>query len=232
MNNVAVRTPALTSDSGFGPTDGCLGSAVSWRADRPVSPKAEGSNVILEGIVTTLNEDRTPNIAPMGPLVDERISQFVLRPYKTSTTFANLKRAGEGVLHVTDDVELLARAAVKQLNSVPKVAAANTVDGVVIADACRWYEFKVSSLDGQSERTTIACEVVARGRIRDFFGFNRAKHAVVEAAILASRLHLLPADEVCQEFRRLALLVDKTAGEQERRAFQFLNEYVGEALDL
>jgi len=188
--------------------------------------------VILEGIVTTINEDGTPNIAPMGPLVDERITQFVLRPYKTSTTYANLKRTGEGVLHVTDDVELFAHAAVKGLDPLPKVAKAKTVDGIVIADACRWYEFRVTSLEDQSERTTIACEVVARGRIRDFFGFNRAKHAVVEAAILASRLHLLPAEEVCEEFRRLAVLVDKTAGERERRAFQFLDEYVGEALDL
>jgi hypothetical protein len=191
----------------------------------------EGYHVILEGIVTTINEDGSPNIAPMGPLVDEGITQFVLRPYKTSTTYANLKRTGEGVLHVTDDVELLARAAVKKIEPLPAVAKAKTVDGVVIADACRWYEFKVISLDDQADRTTIACNVVAQGRIRDFLGFNRAKHAVVEAAILASRVHLLPAEEVREDFRRLAVLVDKTAGEQERRAFQFLDEYVGEALD-
>jgi len=188
--------------------------------------------MILEGIVTTINEDRTPNISPMGPLVDERMTQFVLRPYKTSKTYANLKRTGEGVLHITDDVELMARAAVKQLDPLPKLAQAKKVDGVVIADACRWYEFKVATSDDQADRTTIACDIVAQGRVRDFFGFNRAKHAVVEAAILASRLRLLPAEEVCGEFRRLAVLVDKTAGEQERRAFRFLDEYVGEALDL
>ncbi len=192
----------------------------------------EGQHMILEGIVTTINEDRTPNISPMGPLVDERMTQFVLRPYKTSKTYANLKRTGEGVLHITDDVELMARAAVKQLDPLPKLAQAKKVDGVVIADACRWYEFKVATSDDQADRTTIACDIVAQGRVRDFFGFNRAKHAVVEAAILASRLRLLPAEEVCGEFRRLAVLVDKTAGEQERRAFRFLDEYVGEALDL
>ena len=192
----------------------------------------EGQHMILEGIVTTINEDRTPNISPMGPLVDERMTQFVLRPYKTSKTYANLKRTGEGVLHITDDVELMARAAVKQLDPLPKLAQAKKVDGVVIADACRWYEFKVATSDDQADRTTIACDIVAQGRVRDFFGFNRAKHAVVEAAILASRLRLLPAEEVCGEFRRLAVLVDKTAGEKERRAFRFLDEYVGEALDL
>ena len=34
---------------------------------------------------------------------------------------------------------------------------------------------------------------------REFFGFNRAKHAVLEAAILATRVELLPADEILSE---------------------------------
>jgi hypothetical protein len=60
------------------------------------------------------------------------------------------------------------------------------------------------------------------GRLRDFFGFNRAKHAVVEAAILATRTQILPAAEIEAEYRRLAVLVDKTGGEQEHTAFAFL----------
>ena len=188
--------------------------------------------MILEGLVTTINEDKTANVSPMGPLVDEKMSQFVLRPYLTSTTYANLKRTRQGVLHVTDDVEMIARAAVKRLNPLPRFAKARKVQGVVIADACRWYEFKVASLDDRAQRSTIACDVVGRGRIRDFFGFNRAKHAVIEAAVLATRLEFLPAEQVCEEFRRLAVLVEKTAGQQERRAFQLLDEYVGELLNV
>lgn len=102
----------------------------------------------------------------------------------------------------------------------------------MIADACRWYEFKVAKLDDRAQRSTITCDVVGRGRIRDFFGFNRAKHAVIEAAVLATRLEFLPAEQVCEEFRRLAVLVDKTAGQQERRAFQLLDEFVGELLNV
>jgi hypothetical protein len=186
--------------------------------------------VILEGIVTTLCKDGRPNIAPMGLLVDDGITQFVLRPYKSSKTYANLKRTGQGVVHVTDDVELLARAAVKRLDPLPPLAKAKKVDGLVIVDACRWYEFLVTSLDDLAQRTTIACSVVAKGRIRDFFGFCRAKHAVVEAAILATRLDFLSADQVRAELRRLAVLIDKTAGPQERRAFDLLGEYVEERL--
>jgi hypothetical protein len=69
-------------------------------------------------------------------------------------------------------------------------------------------------------------EVVYHGVLREFFGFCRAKHAVVEAAILATRLHLLPREEIDAEFRKLARIVEKTGGEQEREAFEFLEAYV------
>ena len=186
--------------------------------------------VILEGLVTTVDAGGEPNISPMGPLVDERMTQFVLRPYKTSRTYQNLKCTGQGVLHVTDDVEMLARAALHQLDPPPRLVPAKKVRGFVLADACRWYEFQVDRLEDRSERTTIACQVVKRGRIRDFFGFNRAKHAVVEAAILATRLEFLPRESILEQFRHLAVLVDKTAGAQERRAFRLLNDHVHRVL--
>lgn len=186
--------------------------------------------MILEGIVTTSRDAGDVNISPMGALVDERITQFVLRPFRSSTTYYNLKRHGEGVFHVTDDVELLARAAVDRLETVPTLRPASSVKGWILAEACRWYAFRVASLDDRQERTTIHCEVVESGRVRDFFGFNRAKHAVLEAAILATRIHLIPAAEIFAEYDRLRVIVDKTAGPQERRAFAFLGNYVGEAL--
>lgn len=182
--------------------------------------------MILEGIVTTLNADGTPNISPMGPLVDPEITRLTLRPFQTSTTYKNLRRTGEGVLHVTDDVELLARAAIGRLETVPPLVPATAVRGVILADACRWFAFRVTRLDDAAERTTIDCEVVDRGHIRDFFGFNRAKHAVVEAAILATRVAILPIEQIQDEMRRLAIPVEKTAGEQEKRAFSLLEEYV------
>jgi uncharacterized protein len=182
--------------------------------------------MILEGIVTTLNSDGSVNIAPMGSRVDEAMHRLVLRPFKTSATYQNLKRSGQGVLHVSDDVELLARAAIGRLDPLPAVVPAEGIEGVRLADTCRWCSFQVRELDDTDERTTIVAEVVASGRMRDFFGFNRAKHAVVEAAILATRIHLLPAQEITAEFARLKVLVDKTGGSQEQRAFDLLSQYI------
>jgi uncharacterized protein len=181
---------------------------------------------LLEGIVTTLDDNGTPHIAPMGPIVDAEFRRLLLRPFRTSTTYANLKRAGAGVLHVTDDVELIAIAAVGRVDPLPPLVPAKSVEGVILANCCRWFEFRVESLDDSADRTAIVAAVVDRGTIREFFGFNRAKHAVIEAAILATRLSLLSPDHVRGEFDRLAVIVHKTAGHQEQRAFALLNNYI------
>lgn len=183
--------------------------------------------MILESIVTTLNEDGSPNLSPMGPTVTENLDAFELRPFNTSRTFANLKRTKSGVLHVTDNVELFARAAIGQLESLPEFFAAEKVSGRVIADSCRWYEFVVEFIDETGPRMNLNCRTVHAGRNRDFWGFNRAKHAVLEAAILATRLDFLPADEIRDQFVRLQSTVNKTGGPQEHVAFELLSEFVG-----
>jgi hypothetical protein len=185
--------------------------------------------MILEGIVTTLGPDGTVNVAPMGPRVDVAMNRFELKPFRTARTYANLKYHGEGVFHVTDDVLLLARSAVGDLDPPPRLFPADRIAGRVLSDACRYYEFRVLRCDDGSERVTFEVEVVHSGRLRDFFGFNRAKHAVVEAAILATRTAILPAEQIAAEFARLTLLVQKTGGEQERQAFAFLEDYVRRA---
>src|SRR5262245_48426931 len=164
----------------------------------------------------------------MGPRVGPDMRRFVLRPFQTSTTFRNLRDTGEGVLHVTDDVLLLARAAIGRDVREPH-RPADRVRGCVLTNACRYYEFRVADLDDHEPRATLLAETVAEGRLRDFFGLNRAKHAVVEASILATRIGLLPPDEILAEFRRLSPLVEKTGGPPEREAFDLLLEHVREA---
>ncbi len=181
--------------------------------------------MILEGLVTTLGPDDALNVAPMGPKFDEDWSRFVLRPFRTSTTYRNLKARGEGVLHVTDDVLLLARAAI---GPVPDAATrpSDVVRGRILLTSARYYEFRVTDLDDRGERATLCVETVASGRLRDLFGLNRAKHAIVEAAILASRVAILPAGAIRDDIERLAPLVEKTGGPAEREAFALLRDFI------
>jgi len=166
------------------------------------------------------------NIAPMGPIVNEGMTELILRPFKTSTTYQNLKVTGQGVFHVTDDVLLLSRAAVGKITAPTRPA--DKVKGLVLTAACRYHEFLVESLDDQDERTRIVCRIVHTGRLRDFFGFNRAKHAVLEAAILATRLHMTGAAPALAEFDRLQVMIDKTGGDAERQAMNELRQYVSQ----
>ena len=77
--------------------------------------------MIIEGLMTTVCDDGAVNLSPMGPLVDPSLTRFHLRPYQSSRTFKNLVSRGEAVFHVTDDVGLIARAAVGQVEPFPEV---------------------------------------------------------------------------------------------------------------
>ena len=194
-----------------------------------VPPQLGSGGSILEGIVTTTNDDGSVNVSPMGPIVDELMQQLLLRPFQTSTTYRNLKRTGQGVFHITDDVDLFARAAIGQLDPLPEVIPATAVDGFVLRDACRWYAFQVERIDDRHERTEIVAHTVDQGRLRDFFGFNRARHAVIEAAILATRVHILPAEQILAEIKRLESPLQKTGSRDQLEAFSRLSDYIESA---
>ena len=189
--------------------------------------------MILETIVTTINQDGSTNASPMGPRLDvqpgsdlQTIDRFELRPFDTSQTFTNLKRTQSGVLHITDDAEMFARSAIGTLDPFPETRPAEEVDGNIIVGACRSYEFVVEFIDETGQRMSLNCRTVKSHRQRDFVGFNRARNAVLEAAILATRLEFLPAAEIADQFFRLNTIVDKTGGPCEHAAIAMLNEYV------
>ncbi len=161
----------------------------------------------------------------MGPVVDRDVTSLRLRPFNTSRTYRNLKRTGRGVFHVTDDTDLLVRSALG-LSLTPALTPLPEFGTSYLADACRWYAFEVQSLDESNERIEIECKVVQSERLRDFIGWNRAGHAVLEATILATRVHMLPSDMIQSELERLQVIVDKTADARERIAFDLVSTYV------
>lgn len=177
---------------------------------------------IVEGMLTTQNADGTVNVAPMGPRVDNQFKQFLLRPFPGSRTYDNLLRTRQATFHVTDDVEMIAQAAVGDLPHSPAFLA-DTDDGYhILSDCCRWYQLETAQVDTTGERAALTCRVVGQGHLRDFFGLNRAKHAVLELAILATRVHILSAEEIDQAIATMTPWVEKTGGEAEVRAWEFL----------
>jgi hypothetical protein len=178
--------------------------------------------LIVESIVTTVGEDAVINIAPMG--VEWGEDTIVLKPFLETATYRNVMSGRVAVVNLTDDVRIFARAAISN-PQVPTVPAA-VVRGVVLADCCSWRELEVRSIDSTPPRSRIEAAVVHRGTRREFIGFNRARHAVLEAAIYATRLHLLPGELIDSEMQRLQVIVDKTAGPPELEAMALIVDFI------
>lgn len=193
--------------------------------------RGRGEKMILEGLVTSIDKDGKIHVAPMGPRVDPGMDSFLLRPFPSSTTCVNLINHLEGVLHVTDDVSLIAQGVIGQVD-LPPCKKADLVQGFILESACRAYEFRVMRIDTSEERYRMECQVVKAHQLREFFGFNRAKHAVIEAAILASRTAFLNFEEILAEFRKLSVIIQKTGGDAEAAAFFLLERHVNNQLHL
>ena len=194
--------------------------------------------MILESIVTSADSSGTVNIAPMGPEVDEadapNWTRFVLKPFNTSTTYKNLSATGKAVVHITDDTSLFARAAIATIGHqevVQKYVRPLTLSSSwALIDCHRWFAVEVESVAEEGPRAKFDCRVVQSEIVRPFFGFNRAKHAVIEAAILATRVHLIPAESLIQQLAYLRPLIDKTGGQAERDAFEMLQKTINERI--
>ncbi|EMI22301.1 protein containing DUF447 [Rhodopirellula maiorica SM1] len=141
------------------------------------------------------------------------------------------------VVHVTDNVDLFAHAAVGSLGDQAALrqwvrrleeTAENDSQYWILRDCHRWFAVEVESINDHDPRAEMSCRVVRSGIVRPFFGFNRAKFAVIEAAILATRTHLLSQKEVESDLSRLQILVDKTGGAAEDAAFEFLKQAISQ----
>jgi uncharacterized protein len=185
--------------------------------------------VIIETIVTTIDAAGAINCAPMGVEWDPDAdgNTIVLKPFLETATYRNVTATRAAVINLIDDVRVFARAAISNPEYATEPAVA--VRGVTLADACSWREVTVRAIDSTPPRSRIETVVAHRGFRREFIGFNRARHAVLEAAIYATRVHMLPREFLLAEVDRLQVIVDKTAGPREFEAMALLAGYIRSA---
>lgn len=182
--------------------------------------------MIIETIVTTIAQDGEVNCAPMGVEwnPDAEPESVVLKPFLETATYRNVLATRAAVVNLIDDVRVFAKAAIS--NPTYQTVPAQAVRGVVLADACSWRELEVTAIDSTPPRSRIDTRTVHRQIRREFVGFNRARDAVLETAIYATRVHLLPREFLLGEVERLQVIVDKTAGPREFEAMALLVEYI------
>lgn len=180
------------------------------------------NDVIFETVVTTVSPDGRPHVAPMG--VRYQAGRVVLMPFKPSTTLDNILATGHAVLNLLTDTRVFA-GCVTGRKQWP-VRPAEQVPGVRLEAALSHVELRLDEQQDDAQRPVLHMARVHEAQHAPFIGFNRAQAAVLEGAVLVSRLHMLPAAKVDTEMAYLQIAIDKTAGPDEREAWGWLQEAI------
>jgi uncharacterized protein len=183
--------------------------------------------MIRESIVITTDADNRPHIAPLGLI--EEAGGFIAAPFTPSRTLDNLRARPFLTASVTDDVRVFAGALTGR-RDWPVLAAAK-IAGFYLQGAHSHRELEVAHVSEDGLRPRFHCRVVHEAAHAPAPGFNRAQAAVIEAAILASRLHMLPAEKIRAELDYLTIAISKTAGAREQEAWGWLTAKIQAHLD-
>lgn len=183
--------------------------------------------LILETIVTTTAADGTLHLVPFG-LIREDDGATVLAPFRPSPTIENLKVNPVFAASSPRDVRVIA-GAVTGRREWPTLPC-ERIAGSRLADSFGHAEFEVESVEDDETRPRYRGRLVHEAAHAAFIGYNRAQAAVLEAAILSTRLHMLAPEKVLSELRYLSIALSKTAGPREREAWSWIEEKVAAAL--
>ena len=178
--------------------------------------------MIQEVIVTSINQQGVPHIAPMGIHVLE--DEIIILPFKPSTTLNNIMASRGAVINYCDDVRVFAGCLTGRRDWALKTA--EKIEGQVLKNALAHSEVKLMRMDDDTIRPKLFCKVIHQTNHQPFSGFNRAQYSVVEAAILCSRLTRLRRKKIEAEIAYLKIGLEKTAGDREREAWGWLMEFI------
>lgn len=173
---------------------------------------------IVECIVTTRDAHGVPHIAPLG--LTEDGDGWVLAPFKPSRTLDNLRAHPFAVASHTDDVRVYAGCLTGR-RDWPLVTA-DKIAGHRLESAVSHWELSIERVSEDEVRPRFHARVVHVGNHRAWEGFNRAQAAVLECAVLVSRLHMLPAEKIDAELKYLDIAIGKTASAREAEAWSWL----------
>ena len=177
---------------------------------------------IVETIVTTTNASGDAHIAPLGLIEDG--DGWIVAPFKPSRTLDNLRANPFIVASHTSDVRVFA-GCVTGRRDWP-LGPAKKIKGKYVEGAHAHWELAVDRITEDEQRPRFHCRLVHVVNHSPWPGFNRAQAAVLELAVLTTRLHMLPADKIETELTYLDIAISKTAGAREREAWGWLMEKV------
>lgn len=178
--------------------------------------------LIHECVLTTLSPEGRPHVAPLGLIEDG--AHWIAAPFRPSKTLFNLEHSPKLTASFTDDARVFAGLVIGD-RSFPLT----DVEGWPaprLSCALAHAELEVVRVAEDALRPRFFCRVRHTESHRPFLGMNRARAAVLEAAILATRLGMLPREKIDSEIAYLKIAIDKTAGPAEREAWDIVMEKI------
>ncbi len=178
--------------------------------------------MIYEAIISTIDTLGNAHVTPFGISMHDDL--VVISPYKPSTTLDNILATEHAVMNLTDDVRVFAGALTKR--QAWALLPASKVTGFRLADTLAHKELKLVKVIDDALRPQLFMEVLHAEQHQAFNGFNRAQAAVIELAVLVSRLTRLPMEQIKQDITYHTIAIEKTAGARELEAWGWLMEAV------
>lgn len=173
---------------------------------------------IVETIITTMSAKGEMHVAPLG-LIEEG-DHWIIGPFKPSRTLDNLRANPTFTASYTDDVRVIA-GCVTGRKDWP-VADASKILGGRLADCVSHWELKIDRVIEEELRPRFFAKIVHQETHKGWQGYNRAQAAVIELAVLTTRLNMLPAEKIDNELKYLEIAITKTAGARELEAWGWL----------
>ncbi len=178
--------------------------------------------MIYETIISTVDTQGNVHVTPFGISMQDDF--VVISPYKPSKTLENILATEHAVMNLTDDVRVFAGALTRQ--HAWTLLPATNITGFRLADTLVHKELKLVKVLDDALRPQLFLETVHEEQHQAFSGFNRAQAAVIELAVLVSRLTRLPMEKITQDINYLTIAIEKTAGPRELEAWGWLIEAV------
>lgn len=178
--------------------------------------------MIFETIVVSVDLQGLAHVTPFG--VKHESEMVVISPFKPSKTLDNILSSKTATMNLTDDVRVFAGALTKR--EPWRLIPTDKVKGFRLDGCLSHVQLELVDVREDEERPQLVMQKVETQLHKGFEGFNRAQAAVIELAVLVSRLHMLPPGKVQSELKYLQIAIDKTAGERELEAWSWLTEKV------
>ena len=172
---------------------------------------------IFETIVSTYNNNKAPNAAPIGAIM-QNPQTISLNIFNSSNTNRNLKTSKSAVINLVDDVEVFYKTTFKEVNpegllpqewfvkaesvNAPKLCSANATIDVSVADTAPIGE----------DKTHFSCNV-EQINVHEMFPqvYCRSMPATLEAIIHATRVKVfLKDDEQKKQVPHLLELIENS----------------------